>query len=258
MSLETEEASSGGFSSAEDNNVSGYKAIHWLAVVSLLLGLFSLLALATSFLWFTPAIAVGASIVAIVLTGPKQDRYSGRSLAIAGLVLGAFAMACAPMARLSRQQALYSAGAEYSKNWLRLVLEGKDQVAHQYSLESSERQLNEDLAELYKPINYDEIVEQTGTRPPIDPYSAMTDLLSSDAVTDLKACGPDAQIELLENRGTEYVPSRGSDAVIQVFRVTPKSGGDPVDVRVEIERKYHPEVKKGLWRTIRIAGADEV
>jgi len=257
MSLETEEATSGGFSDAEDNNVAGYKAVHWLAIAALALGLFSLLALATRFLWFAPAIAVGVSVVAVVLTRPTQDRYTGRWLAVVGLVLGAFAMACAPIATMSRNRVLYSAAADFGANWLRLVVDGQDQLAHQYTLDSSNRQLNDDLTVIYKPTTTGIANAGRPGGPPTDRYSEMVEFMSQDILQDLKECGKGAQIELLENVSIDVAPSTRRDLVRQVYRVTPTDGGEPVDVGIAFQRQLHTDAGKALWQVLRCTPPSE-
>jgi len=251
MSIETE-PSPAGFSETRDDNVVGYQPVHWLAVVALIVSLISMLALATSFLWFTPLIAIGAAVVALIQTRPGQQRYSGRTLAVAALVIGVFSFVVTPVATFTRHRALLHAATEFSTDWLNLVVDGQEKLAHQYTLETSDRRLNENMEVVYKPLTNAEI-RSAGIDLMIDRHSELQDFIRKKPFPQLLKCGQGARIELVSNVSAGAVPKeKHRYQITQIYRVTPTNskGPDPVEVRLVLERRYHPEVSKGLWRVV--------
>lgn len=138
-------------SSLDDSPVLGYRRISVSAVIALVLGIASALALVHPFLWTVPAAAVVVAIFALRAIANESSMLTGRGLALTGLALALVFGMWAPARTLSRQWQLYHQARVFADEWLALVHEGKLYEAHQLTVPHAERQIaNADLAPIYE------------------------------------------------------------------------------------------------------------
>src|SRR5688500_10904316 len=90
-------------SSLDETALASYQGVSIMAVLALLLGVASALALVHPFLWVVPPVAVVLSILAIRAIDAPDSNLTGRRLAIAGLALALLFGLWAPSRVLTRQ-----------------------------------------------------------------------------------------------------------------------------------------------------------
>ncbi len=127
-------------SSLDETAVSTYRSISLAAVLALVFGCASALALIHPFLWVIPAVAVVIAIVALRGIAREGANLTGRGLAITGLVLALFFGSWAPTRIVTRQSHLYRQARPYADQWLELMRAGKLYEAHQLMQIAGERQ----------------------------------------------------------------------------------------------------------------------
>lgn len=127
-------------SSLDETALASYQGVSIMAVLALLLGMASALALVHPFLWVVPPVAVVLSILAIRAIDAPDSNLTGRRLAIAGLALALLFGLWAPSRVLTRQWQLYRQARAFADDWLELIRQGELQAAHQLTLPHIERQ----------------------------------------------------------------------------------------------------------------------
>ncbi len=127
-------------SSLDEKAVTTYRSISVTAVLALLFGCASALALVHPFLWVIPAVAVVTAIFALRAIANEGANLAGRGLAIAGLILALFFGGWAPTRIVTRQWHLYRQARPYADQWLELLRAGKIYEAHQLMQAADERQ----------------------------------------------------------------------------------------------------------------------
>lgn len=127
-------------SSLDETAVTTYRSISLAAVLALLFGCASALALVHPFLWVVPVVAVVTAIFALRGIAREGANLTGRGLAIMGLVLALFFGTWAPARIVTRQMHLYRQARPYADQWLELVRAGQLYEAHQLMKLAGERQ----------------------------------------------------------------------------------------------------------------------
>ena len=128
-----------GFTSVEDETLTGYRPISRLAIASLLLGLLSAAALLHPLLWILPISAVILAAIAFRQTVSPASELRGTAFALTAISLGFLFGSLAVSWQFSFQAALDRQAREYSTAWLELVRQGRLQEAHQLTKHSAER-----------------------------------------------------------------------------------------------------------------------
>lgn len=127
-------------SSLDETAVTTYRSISLAAVLALVFGCASALALIHPFLWVIPAVAVVIAIVALRGIAREGANLTGRGLALTGMVLALFFGTWAPTRIITRQAHLYRQARPYADQWLELMRAGKILEAHQLMQLAGERQ----------------------------------------------------------------------------------------------------------------------
>lgn len=128
-------------SSLDEKPLTGYRGISVAAVLTLVLGSASALALVHPLLWVLPPLTVAVAVVALRAIDAEGSMLTGRGLALAGMSLALVFGLWAPARVLSRQWQLYRQARVFADEWFELVRTGKLPEAHQLSLPHADRQL---------------------------------------------------------------------------------------------------------------------
>lgn len=124
----------------EETQLASYRTISVAAILSLVFGATSALALAHWLLWVLPLVAIVLALVALRQIQAEDSNLTGRNLAILGILLALVFGVWAPSRLISRQNHLYRTARQYSDEWLELIRIGKVQEAHQLTLHETQRQ----------------------------------------------------------------------------------------------------------------------
>lgn len=137
MADSAQQHTSAGFS-AENEDLMQYREISRLAIVGLVLGILSVLAVFTSVLWIVPVIAIILSLIAYYQIG-RSELLTGQGMALAGMGLAALWLGLSVTQSAVKQHALVTASREMAADWLDLILEKKYMEAHQLTTHPSSR-----------------------------------------------------------------------------------------------------------------------
>lgn len=124
---------------AEHEDLLEYRELSRLAVVGLVLGLFSILALFTSILWVVPVVAIAINLVAWYQIS-RSETLTGKSLAVVGLALAALFFGGSVTQTTLQKRWLVRDSRQMAQGWLELILEKKFLQAHQLTVHPDGRQ----------------------------------------------------------------------------------------------------------------------
>lgn len=106
-----------------------YRPVSGAAIVALILGLLSPLAVFWSILWLLPLLGVLASAVAFRGIRRSDGVLAGRNLAIAGLVISLLIGSMVVAAEFTRKRLVVAQGTPWGVKWCELLLEGRTEEA---------------------------------------------------------------------------------------------------------------------------------
>ena len=129
-----------GLSTTEPEALQRYRSLSGLAVLALLLGLLSVVALAHPAAWSIPLAAIVCAIIARRRIARRSDTLMGSSLATFGLVLALFFLSWAPVSFFTERWLISRDARGYGEEWLAAVFEGNLSRAYQATLPVRERQ----------------------------------------------------------------------------------------------------------------------
>jgi hypothetical protein len=137
--------------SLDETAVASYRGVSVLAVLTLILGLASALALAHPFLWVLPPATLVIGWLALRAIGVEGSNLTGRGLALLGMALAMVFGVWAPAQILTRQAKIYAQARVFADEWLELIRAGKLHAAHQLAVMEIERQTpGTDLEKYYQ------------------------------------------------------------------------------------------------------------
>src|SRR5271157_5065738 len=137
--MSTSDRSSSPMFDAADEEVVGYRALSSLAVVGLLAGLLSPLAMLDPLLWMVPLAAVILSGLALRWIAVRSPELVGRPAALAGLMLGAAFLVAAPVDVLVYRYFLRQQAREFAGMWIDAVRQGAVYQAHYLTFDPRRR-----------------------------------------------------------------------------------------------------------------------
>jgi len=151
----------------EDDTIEGYRPLSPIAIVSLLLGLASGLAMLNPVLWLVPLGAIALGVLAYLKIQRQHTEISGATLAMMAIIIGAFMFGLASVRHFYWQQKLNDKGAQFVSGWVELLKDGHLHQAHQYTLKKENRlKPDQDVATFYLPAEED--LASTANREPLD------------------------------------------------------------------------------------------
>ena len=138
------------------------------AIVSLLLGIASVVAVVSPLLWVLPIVTILTGLMALRSIAASEQAVRGRGMVVFALTLACFLGGLAPVRHVSRQRALFTQAGKQVEAWVDLFRQGKYMEAHQLQLGFQERATAEaSLVEFYKDtrkrILYDQFMTTSPT-----------------------------------------------------------------------------------------------
>lgn len=224
--------------------VESYRAVSMLAVLALLVGLLSLLALPFPVLLLAPVAGALLGWGALSRIRGADGQLTGRRLALGGLALSVFVL-CSLLGRsVMEYSLLLKHGRRHADYWLQLVADGQREEAHQLTLlEHSRETPGANLKHHYRERDPDEVDER---RP--DPFGGanpLEDLQKFFARAPVKAL----QQLLLDGVQPQHVSSRRTPPTIKgtsrVEVAYDLNGGEFVLVLIRYRDVYSGHV---YWR----------
>lgn len=138
-------------SSSESDELTQYRSLNVWAVLSLVVGLLSPVALWHPALWWVPVLAMALASLGRWQIARSPEVWLGRWPAALALVLGGFFLVCAPVRYLSLHWLIEKQSEQFVLAFTDAVREGRLQAAHQATLEPKYRQpVGTDLADYYQ------------------------------------------------------------------------------------------------------------
>lgn len=209
---------------SDDDQLARYSAVSPLAVVALVLGLASAVALSGPILWFVPVTAAAASLAAMRRIAGHESGLIGHKAAIVGLMLAVFFGTWAPVQYFSRRIVLAGQARQAAEGWLDLVKNGHFLEAHQLMLPVGDRAAaDSDLEEFYE--------DQPAARSLLVGFKAKP-------VIERLSQEPDATTRLLQ---TVEVSQEGEPYITLRFQID-GVGDPPVLAELGLRRLTHPSL----------------
>ncbi|MHB8970283.1 MAG: hypothetical protein ACYC3X_13640 [Pirellulaceae bacterium] len=215
-----------------------YRSPHILALLTLLVGLLTFLALFHTVFWSLPLVTLVLGVFSLWSLARNPEKI-GRKAVLFSMALALLFGTWAPARYLARQHWLAGMARTYADAWVELVQQKKLRDAHQQHVITSQRALGgEQLEEFYQKL------------PP-----AQTDYVrffDSEPLKTLSHLTPDARIEF--DRYDGYTPEMHSDTVILRYVAKYEQAGQPRELpfRVFMERKLDPRTGDYHWRAERV------
>jgi hypothetical protein len=220
------------FHSDDVENVANYRSLSVLALLSLVLGLFSTLSLVFTLFLGVVLLGLIVSLIALRQISLSEGRLAGRWAAVLGLIL---CVTCG-VATMSRGAAIRylrtSQAQQYARNWLSVLVAGKTTQAFRGTLEGNQ------------PPPMPEPGMPPRTTTPLD------DFKNDELIKKIAAAGEDAKIDYA---GTyEYVAQSRRDYFLrQRYVITPQPGSKarskPIRVNVAVQRSRLRGDAKPRW-----------
>lgn len=238
------------FSEHESEELSAYEPVSRLALTALVLGILS--GLAVFHLMFCLVSMVGAvwGLLAMRELGRPEAKLSGRSLAVAGLLLSIMFGSWGLAREFSFRSALYTRAEQFSQEWFKLVRGGKHQEAHQLTVSAAQRvPAGQSLEKLYAPS------PKTSDEPPdlmeVPLSIQLQNFHAQDAVKRLNGLGSSLQAEFQHVTNFQRM-ARGDILVELQFRVqgTGPQGSESFPIRLMLERTWGDITAE--WRVVEV------
>ncbi len=213
-----------------------YGAISPMAIVALLLGLASALALTTLLLLIVPVIALLVASLALRQIARSEGALIGRTAAIAAIALALLFSSLAISLTVSRGAVLRSEAQEFGESWMQLARNGELHRAHQLHLLAAKRQLpGTSLSHYY--VNNSEA-------------QADVDLLfSQPPLKEIIAAPEEAEFELQNSQFARY---EGAEHVILSYEM---NSPESKHLRFNLIVERASTDAGGTWRVV---GAQEI
>ena len=135
----------------EDVELADYRAVSPLAVVTLLVGMISIITLWQPLLLVVPLATAALALLSLRQISHSEGALVGRIPAILGLALALLFGSMAIANTVARERVVVRQARTFAEDWLQLVQDGELQRAHQLKLKADERQLpGNSLARFYQ------------------------------------------------------------------------------------------------------------
>lgn len=128
----------------DSDQLPSYQALSALAVIAVILGLVSALAILSPALWILPLAALVAAVVALRRIATADPPMVGRKAALLGLFLGVFWGVAGVTTHFSQQWIVRTQAQAVAQQWFQYMLRGQTPQAHQLTLAPSRRDLRVD------------------------------------------------------------------------------------------------------------------
>jgi hypothetical protein len=210
------------------DSVPTYRPMSTAAVLALVLGLASPLALAWSVLWVIPLVGVLVSAVALRAIRMSEGTLAGRWAALAGLGLSLFIGSCALASHYARDRTVASQGTPWGLMWCELLLEGKAAEALELKQDPMTRRPLGTLKEFYQ--------NNESARQRLAEFreEELVKLLLAAPEGSKVAVGPVDHVE----------PSRGGYVMVLAFTLHPGRTKDELPSEYEHPQEFSVQLRK--------------
>lgn len=212
-----------------------------LAILSVLLGFFSLVALLGQAWWFCAGIGLLGCTLILVRLSRQQAKGASMLLAVSGLAISLIAVSFAPTYFYLRQIQLCRQASSIGEQWLHSIVTGNSYLALAAMGNPETRLVNEQLKDFYnntpnKNKAYKRFINQKLIRSLIElKGKARIRLYSTESILNLD----------------------GAVIVTNLYAITDGKNSElrkPLFVRLVIERKTKPNSNQGYWQILRYRG----
>jgi hypothetical protein len=213
-----------------DEDVATYRPVSRMAVVGLLVGIVSFLALAHPILWCVPPLAILFCLWGLRNIRRSKGSLSGHGIAVVGILLALF-FAGGALANFSvRRMITYRQGAMVADRWIQLVEEGAIYHAHQWVLPWVTREAPG--------------VPLEGFYDSDEGKSSFDQFVREDPGLTLSQIGPEDRIELL---GCQDVTITRRNRFVDFRYRLVRPNDVPLDFGLLIRRFTDPETSQHSW-----------
>jgi hypothetical protein len=220
-----------GFASEADDDAIQYRPVNLLAVLSLVLGIASALALAGPVLLFIPGAALLVSLLAWRSIARSEGGMAGRNAILWGLAFAAFFTAMS-VGRIVTQRVLVVRDArQISETFIALLLANHPQKAHQLQF----------LEHLRQPTGTDLWLHYQTT--PND-YDALRRFVDAPLVHALLSLGKKAEVRYYATE--DITESSGRTYVVLLYTVTFENQGKPQTFFARITSRRDIDLESGI------------
>jgi hypothetical protein len=230
-------ASSPVFHGDDPEQITDYRSLSVLAIISLVIGLIAPLAIAAPFLLVVPFVGIAVSLLALRRIAVSEGVLAGRWAATAGLVLSV-ASAVLPISHdLVQRMIRVHQAEEFGRSWVAMVTAGNLEQAFHLTVDASRGT---------PPA-------EPGAPPKPNPYQAFLD---QPIIKSLQAAGADADIRVRDTLEYQAATYRNI-TVRQLYAVTPASatpavGSQPIEFVLSIQRSTLPRDSMSRWMVTRL------
>lgn len=236
---EPPESSTSGFG---DSEVVDYQAVSGLAVIGLLVGLASALALIWPWLWIAALVGIVLNFVALVRIAMLAPSLTGGRLAIAGLLVSVFFTAMVPTNWLTYRWAIRRQARQVASLWFDALQNDQPVKAYQLSLDPRYRRPLDELARK---------VRQSGSTP----RTELRTYVDQPDVRCLLALDGKAQVRHYATED-QFDDEKRHEFVVEVYAVTFDEQGQKKTffVRLTLERYDLPSGLGSDWQVASTQG----
>lgn len=212
-----------------------YRSVSRAALLALLLGLLSPLALVSPLLWPMPVVAIAVSLLALRNLSTHTTELIGRSAAIAGLVIAVFFGAWAPARNISRSWLLQSQARPLTDEFIDLFLSGEIHQAHQLTLPPAQRRPPE--------TSLDEFYKNNETA-----HDQLDRFLTGEATQRLLSLGAGAKVDSSRSLGIDKIEGHWHSG--RQYTISNSQARDRLTINVIAVRRTAKETDHITWRIV--------
>jgi hypothetical protein len=226
------------FRAPDEPDVLGYRAISGLALVALLAGLGSSIAMMTAPPgWVLPLGGIALSIAALRRVKRYAPVLLGRKAALVGLALSTVFLVAAPTAWFVYRWQVEKEARQFGALWFDYLRNNEPHKAVQLREHPTSRQPLDDLLWQFYP-------EHSESRGQLEGF------VREKGIRTLLALGDRATVRYYDTESQEALDGR--DAVHQVYAVTFQLGGEPTTffIGLYMERIRVPAAGRAYWRLL--------
>lgn len=209
------------------------------ALVALLAGLVSAVAMISPLLWSVAGAALVLCVVVKIYLSHQRGNLGGSQLATIGLALSLIFVTAAPARQFLRQWNIRQQSADVGSEWLHYLVRKEPYNAYESMRPVSMR----------RPLSSQLEWQYTADKNEAQAYAYF---LNNSLVKAISLLPPRVQVRHYETEKIE-TNSEGADIISDVFALTWQGKDDKPEsmlVRLEIERQVDPTRVAGLWRIL--------
>jgi hypothetical protein len=227
------------FHSDDVEHVANYQSLSVAALISLLIGLASPLAILSKVFLFVPLCGLALSLLALRRISLSEGRLAGRWAALVGLVLCAVSAATAITRDSVAHHMRANQAQQFATHWLSILAANDTDQAFKMTYQGA------------RPLPPSE-----PGAPPVE-QSPYEKFLSDPLIKKITAAGKQAKIEFVKT--LEFSARTRREAIVrQLFRIVPAGGSpkDAIDAYITVQRSHFRGERDIGWLVVRYEPTD--